>query len=218
MLNEAWDAVVATGKSVKIESDIAHGDAALRLVEESGRAGMVCVGHKGKHDSGPGRRGSTAVQVARSALTTVAVVRHRKLPSPVHQWIIAVLDESRESRLVLRTALDESALRQGPVLLLTSWSTTRKHGKNANALWQRVDRYLDQAYHGEMQICAIPMPDDIVEFLEQCLSIDQLVIAGANNKALTHELTTARAAKVMRNSNTSLMFVQAGAEDSDAPR
>jgi hypothetical protein len=69
-----------------------------------------------------------------------------------------------------------------------------------------------------MQICAIPMPDDIVEFLEQCLSIDQLVIAGANNKALTHELTTARAAKVMRNSNTSLMFVQAGAEGSDAPR
>lgn len=85
-LNEAWEAVVATGLPVKVESDIVEGDAAARLVEASRSARMICIGHKGIGDSKPERRGATAAEVARTADCTVAVIRHRKERSPFHQW------------------------------------------------------------------------------------------------------------------------------------
>ena len=50
VLREPWDAVSGRGKSVKIESDILHGDAAQRLLGASRGNRMVCVGHKGVHD------------------------------------------------------------------------------------------------------------------------------------------------------------------------
>ena len=50
VLREPWDAVSGRGKSVKIESDILHGDAAQRLLGASRDNRMVCVGRKGVHD------------------------------------------------------------------------------------------------------------------------------------------------------------------------
>jgi nucleotide-binding universal stress UspA family protein len=106
VLRQAWDAVLGAGKPVKIDSDILHGDAASGLVNASRSARVVCVGHKGTHDSAPGHRGATASQVAEDASCTTVVVRHRKKPSPYrYEWIIAVLDESPDSHAVLQTAL-----------------------------------------------------------------------------------------------------------------
>ena len=111
VVSEAREAVVASGKPVKIESDIIHGDPALQLVEASRSAGMVCVGHKGTHDSTSGQRGATAAQVAQTASSTVGGNTAQERTSPFHQWILAVLDESPRSHLVLQTALDEATLR-----------------------------------------------------------------------------------------------------------
>ena len=215
VLTDAWEAVVATGKPVKVESDIVHGDAALQLVKASRVARMVCLGHKGTHDSAPGRRGATAIQVAESAFSTVAVIRHRKERSPFHQWIIAVLDETPESHMVLHSALDEATLRRAPVLALTSWSTTgrqKRRTASATGLRKTLDRYLERADGADIQVCALPMPDHIFNVLKQSASIDQLVVVGATNTAVTHELMTHRAAKILRKSNCSTMFVRPGAE------
>lgn len=213
VVTEAWEAVVATGKPVKVESDIVNGDAAVQLVEASRSAGMVCVGHKGIDDSDPERRGNTAAQVAQTAFSTVAVIRHRKERSPFHQWILAVLDEAPGSHLVLQTALDEATLRHAPVLALTSWSTTgRQKHKAAAGLRVALGRYLDGAGDADIRVCALPMPDHILNILKQSASIDQLVVVGATNTAVTRELVTPRAAKILRNSNCSTMFVRPGAE------
>lgn len=209
VLTEAWEAVVATGKPVKLESDTVHGEAAQQLVEASRRARMVCVGHKGTHNSGRGRRGATANQVAQTAFTTVAVIRHRKEPSPFHQWIIAELDESPESRLVLQTALDEATLREAPILALTSWSTTRRHRhKSASGLRGTLDRYLKDSGDAEVKICVIPAPTHMFNFLKQSASIDQLVVVGASNSNVMRELMTTRTAKILRKSNCSMMVVR----------
>jgi nucleotide-binding universal stress UspA family protein len=213
VLTEAWEAVVASGKPVKIETDILHGDAAIQLVEASGTARMVCVGHKGTHDSGQGRRGATATQVAQTATSTAAVIRHRKEPSPFHQWIIAVLDESPESRQVLQTALDEATLRKSPVLALTSSSTPRRRQrKGAASLRETLDRYLDEADDADIKICVLPAPEHMFNFLKQSASIDQLVVVGANNTDMIRELVTPRVARILRKSNCSMMFVRGGAE------
>ena len=212
VLSEAREAVVASGKPVKIESDILHGDPALQLVEASRTARMVCVGHKGTHNSASGQRGATATQVAQTASSTVAVIRHRKEPSPFHQWIIAVLDESPKSRLVLQTALDEATLRESPVLALTSWSTRPRQRKSAASLRETLDRYLDDAGDADIKICVVPAPDHMFNFLKQSASIDQLVVVGAINANVTRELMTPRTAKILRKSNCSMMFVRCGAE------
>ena len=213
VVTEAWEAVVATGKPVKVESDIVNGDAAVQLVEASRSAGMVCVGHKGIDDSDPERRGTTAAQVAQTAFSTVAVIRHRKERSPFHQWILAVLDEAPGSHLVLQTALDEATLRHAPVLALTSWSTTgRQKHKSAAGLRKSLHRYLDGADdNADIQVCAIPMPDHILNVLKQSASIDQLVVVDATNTALTRELMTRHASQILRKSNCSTMFVRRGA-------
>jgi nucleotide-binding universal stress UspA family protein len=69
VLYTAWTEVEATGKPVKIESDIVHGDPGQALVEASRTAQLVCVGSKGTHDSPRGRRGSTAARGSRGGLS-----------------------------------------------------------------------------------------------------------------------------------------------------
>lgn len=213
MLDEAWEAVATSGKPVKVETEIAHGDAARCLVEASRGAAMVCVGHRGVHDSPPGKRGATARRVAISAFSTVAVVRHRKSPSPFHQWIVAMLDESPESVAVWQNAVAEANLRQAPVLALTSWSTTSRHRHERRAgMRKTLDRFIRGVGDTELRVCAIPMPDDILNIVSQSVSIDQLVVVDANNTAIVRELLTAKAAKIMRKTNCSLMFVRLGPE------
>jgi nucleotide-binding universal stress UspA family protein len=218
VLRQAWDAVLGAGKPVKIDSDILHGDAASGLVNASRSARVVCVGHKGTHDSAPGHRGATASQVAEDASCTTVVVRHRKKPSPYrYEWIIAVLDESPDSHAVLQTALKGAMLRKAAVLALTSWSTTVRHHPDpaVDDLRAKLDRYLNDADrdNADVLVRAIPMPDHIFNVLEQSAPIDQLVVIGTSNPDLTRELLSRRAAKILRNSDCSLMIARGDAAD-----
>lgn len=208
-LVEAWEAVTATGKAVKVESEVMHGDPVNRLVNASRNARLLCLGHRGTPGGPMEHRGQTASGVAHAALSTVVLVRHRKEPSPFHQWIVVVLDETPDSDDVLQNAIDEADVRQAPVLALTSWSTTkRRRSKHPSEVRRTLDGYLTRAAHGKAQVCAIPMPDDLLDFLKKCVSIDQLVVVGARNTAVIDVLTSTRAGKIMRKSNVSLMFVR----------
>ena len=75
-----------------------------------------------------------------------------------------------------------------------------------------MDRYLDGAGDADIRVCVVPMPDHIFNILKQSASIDQLVVVGATNAHVTRELVTPRAAKILRKSNCSTMFVRRGAE------
>jgi nucleotide-binding universal stress UspA family protein len=216
VLKQAWDAVLAAGKSVKIESDVLSGDPAKRLVGASRHARMLCLGHRGTHDSARGHRGATARQVAENAPCSSVIVRHRKKPPPYkYEWVIAVLDESLQSHTVLQTAINEALLRTAPILALTSWSTTERRdpGPADHDIRATLDRYLDESDDADVRICAIPMPDHIFTVLEQSASIDQLVVIGTSNPALTEGLFSRHSAKILRESNCSVMIARAGAAD-----
>jgi nucleotide-binding universal stress UspA family protein len=222
VLHKAWTEVEATGKPVKIESDIVHGDPADALVGASRSAHLVCVGWKGTHDSSRGRRGPTAASVARAAASPVAVVRrrHTHKSSSFHKWIIAVLDESPESHPVLQTAIDEALLRHSPVLALTSCSpTTRDNDSTARTggLQATLARYLTDAEEAEadIQVCALPMSDSILSLFEQSHTIDQLVIVGSSRHEVVDELLGSPVRKVLRKSNCSLLFTGNRAEGAD---
>ena len=48
VLHDAWTAAEATGKSVKLETNVLEGDPVAELVELSRTAEMVCVGSRGR--------------------------------------------------------------------------------------------------------------------------------------------------------------------------
>lgn len=213
MLDVVWEAVETSGKPVKLETFIAHGEAARCLVEASHAAAVVCVGHRGAHDSPPGKRGATARTVALSASSTVTVVRHRKDASPFHQWVLVVLDESSTSSQVWRDALAEATVRHAPVLALTSWSTNDSHRHERRVgVRKTLDRFIRGASDSELRVCALPMPNDILHIVSQSASIDQLLVVGADKRDVVRQLLTPKATKIMRRSNCSLMFVRADVE------
>jgi nucleotide-binding universal stress UspA family protein len=209
VLHEAWAGLEATGKSVKIESDVVRGNPAEVLVESSPAAALVCLGWKGVEEK-PERRGLTAAEVARSALCPVAIVhrRHTRRPLEPGRWIVAVLDGAPGAPAILQTAMEEAQLRDAPVLVLTPWSTTtRSSAEDEDGLRARLDRYRDESEpDADVQICAIPMPDHVLNLLNQSAQIDQLVIVGRSDSGLVEQLIGPEAQAILRKTNCSLLI------------
>ena len=214
-IHRAWETVAARDRHVKLESEILQGNPVTELANAARRATLICVGHKGTKNSAPMERGSTATRLARISPTSVAVVRRRhthRRPS-FHRWVVAVVDETAESHAVLQTALDEAALREAPVLALTTWSTTLsrkpRSPEGSGNIGAKIDRYLKEARDNpaDVQVCALPLPADLTSLLEQSASIEQLFVIGSNRHDLVDQMTGAQARKTLRGTNCSLLVV-----------
>ncbi|WP_173010213.1 universal stress protein [Mycolicibacterium sp. P9-64] len=214
-IHRAWAAVAESDKHVKVESEILEGNPAIELANAARRAALICVGHKGVKDSAPLSRGSTASSLARMAPATVAVVRRRHMhrrPS-FHRWIVALLDESSASHAVLRAALDEAALRRAPVLALTTWSTgdsvEPESSTKAGGIRTEIEQYLrdSRTHPADVQVCALRLPDDLLNLLEQSASIEQLFVVSSRRHDFVDQLTGSRARKAMRGTNCSVLVV-----------
>lgn len=107
-LYDAYRAVEATGKPVKIETDVLWGRPLTRLMRESRSAAMVCVGSIGLNHA-CGGEGSVAVKLGGSALSPVAVI-HRPPGASVAPRVTAVVT-GVDNGVVLRQAFEEASLR-----------------------------------------------------------------------------------------------------------
>ena len=129
-------------------------------------------------------------------------------------------DEAAASHAVLQTALDEAALRDAPVLALTTWSTTHVLETGAASdIRSSMDRYLSDSHDdpADLQVCALPLPDDLATMLEQSASVEQLFVIGSNRHDLVDQLTDDRARKALRGTNCSILVVHANPSGADAP-
>ncbi|OSC43214.1 universal stress protein [Mycobacterium decipiens] len=111
-LYEAYRAVDAMGRPVKIETEILRGRPLTKLMHESRSAAMLCVGSVGLNHVRRGR-GSVAATLAGSALCPVAVI----LPDsggPATPQVSEVVTEV-DNGGVLRHAFEEARLRGVPV-------------------------------------------------------------------------------------------------------
>jgi nucleotide-binding universal stress UspA family protein len=214
ILHKAWTAVEATGKPVKLESDIMFVDPGEVLVDSSRHAEIVCVGSKGADDR-PQECGATAAQVAQSAFSPVAIVhrRHTHRPMPAGRWIFAALDESPHSHSVLQTAMEEARLRNAPVLALTPWSTTGRQlrSEDIGSVRAKLERFLDESEYedADVSVHALPTPTGMhntLKLLAQTANIVQLVIVGQHNHDLVEHLVGNGAAKFLKGTNCSLLI------------
>jgi nucleotide-binding universal stress UspA family protein len=111
-LFDAQRAAEATGKTVKIETEIRRGKALTKLMDEARSAAMVCVGSIGLNHACHGG-GSIAATLAASALCPVAVIRRPvgKELTPKVTRVVAEVDNGA----VLRHAFEEARLRRAPL-------------------------------------------------------------------------------------------------------
>ncbi len=111
-LYDAQRAVDATGKPVKIETEILWGKPLNKLMQESRSAAMICVGSMGLNHVRRGQ-GSVAAALAGSARCPVAVI-HRPpdgTATPKVSRVVAEVDNDA----VLRHAFEEARLRGVPL-------------------------------------------------------------------------------------------------------
>ncbi|MDH6246974.1 universal stress protein [Mycobacterium sp. OTB74] len=209
-LSEAWAAVADTQVDVKIESEIASGRPADCLIEESRYATLTCVGHRDGDDRPKVPPGSTAVEVARKAYGSVAIVRraHPNNEFDHRKWIVVAADESEAVTETLKAAQDEAATRDAPILVLESWSHSRNEADASLPEHAALKRYLKDSTNHHVQSVTLPMPEHLTNLLRQSACIDQLFIVPGDRTDLVDELTDDRTRKLLQDSDCSLMVIR----------
>ncbi len=173
-LRAASSAVAATGKAVKVESDVCWAPPDDALIAESRDAEMICVGSVGIGGV-PGRFvGSTAASAATNARCPVVVVRRRPdtdVRGPA--WVVVGIDDRADDDRLIAHAVNEARLRNAPVLAV---------GTAADAVasaWRR-----DNPDTPIYPICTDGgLPRFLAENAEECV---QLAIVGAANGEQMH--------------------------------
>lgn len=207
-LRSVAEALNASGLQVKVETDILQGDPVDVLAEASRSAGLICLGWKGTHDSGPGRRGSTAALVTQAAECSVAVVHRRHAREAVgpHRWVVAILDDRPHPRAILQRAIDEATLRDASILALTPWPAESERSEYIRA---KIESYLgERGRDAGALVCVLPRPSDVTDLLAQSADIDQLVIAQADDPQLIAQLVDPSTAAILRGTECSLLVLR----------
>jgi nucleotide-binding universal stress UspA family protein len=161
-LREAGSAVEASGKPVKIETDIPRGPAGPVLVEASADAEMICVGSVGIGRYARSILGSTATELADKARCPVAVIRTEIEPPPDINWILVRMTDAPGNDVVVKYAVGEAKLRRAPMLVL--------HGRPED-LAEHADGRLERLVqewrqrHPEVRAYPITTKDVIASFL-----------------------------------------------------
>jgi nucleotide-binding universal stress UspA family protein len=162
VIHQAFTAIEATGKPVKIEADIVHCPPITALTEASRSATMLCVGSAGLKHAVKGRIGSTAAALARSAHCPIAIVPASAGPAS-DGWVLAVVDGEPFGRAVMELAVSEAALRRAPLRVLNTGMTAARNGVSA-----QLDRRLAawRHSHPDIDIEATTVSGSVVDYLE----------------------------------------------------
>ncbi|ANE79700.1 hypothetical protein A7U43_10515 [Mycobacterium adipatum] len=214
VLRAAADELSGTGQQVKVEIDVLHGDPVDVLAEASRSAEMVCVGWKGRHDSGSAGRGATAARLAVAAHCSVAIVRRRRIHHAVgpHRWVVAVLGSEARPHGVVNRAVEEALLRGAEILALSPWGAESAETEAIRA--EFIAQLDDRDSAADITLCVLPRPDDIADLLAQSADIDQLVIASADDGDVVDQLRSAGVRDTLRGTNCSVLLVHVDRKDS----
>ena len=178
-LRTASSAVSATGKTVKVETDILWDSPDNALSAESRTAAMVCVGSVGIGWVASRLLGSTAATLAEKAHCPVVVVRGRPEThvTAIPGWVIVDVNDRAGNDLVIAQALKEARLRHAAVLAVGT-STNASGGLTFDELEHRVTQWRQD--HPDVHIYPVSTDAGLAQFLaknpEECV---QLAVVGA---------------------------------------
>lgn len=171
----ARGAVEATGRPVKVDTDIATGQPAAVLIARSRDAELVCVGSVGIGRYERSILGSTATDLVEQAHCPVAVIRpaHSGGPSDIH-WIVAAANGTADDEAVIEGAMREARLRRLPVLLL---ARQPRHGTGGDELDRTVALWRKR--FDDVHIYPVAFHGDVAHFVREHDEPIELVVVGA---------------------------------------
>lgn len=200
-LRYAHAAVDATGRPVKIETELTHGHAAAYLRSQSNTAVMICIGDYGLRHFDAKRIGSTAKALVTSAHCPVAIIRGNDNAKPVAAgWVVAELDETHDSTAVLAAAAEEARMRHGSLRVVSVWQS---HGQI------QLDRRLSfwKTQYPELDIEPVSVHGSPLTYLATHAASIQLVVVGAHRMEATGEVLGPIAAANLRNADWATLVI-----------
>lgn len=197
VVHEAYSAVDAMGKPLKVETEVLHGLPVPALIAASRSTSLLCVGDTGAAQHPDAWLGSTARELARLGHCSVAIVRGggRGVGATGGDWIVALVDESPDGIDVLQMSIHEARHRRAPLRVLTAAPTGESH----------VRRCI--ADYPEAEIDMVALEGSFVDHLAEHASAVQLVMIGAARTADVGELLGGAGALRLRDSDFSLLVV-----------
>lgn len=186
-LNEAAEAVAATGREVEVQRAVSDGPPTTALVTASASAVMLCVGTVGLRHFDDNRSGSTAGALVSVAHCPVAVIRGEV---PAGGWVVAELDGTPDSAAVLQFAVEEARLRHVPLRVVGTWQTEAHDPAAAAVVSAQLDRRLEQWRHRypDLDVVPVAVHGSGLDYLADNAATIGLVVVGARNTRAVGEL------------------------------
>ena len=216
-VRSAAAAVAATGRPVRLETQVVTGAPMPTLLEASAAAAMVCVGAVGLKHFDRNRVGSTTAALVASAHCPVAVVRGSgRSADDSPGWVVVELDETPDSAAVLQFGVEEARLRNAPLRVLGSWQSryTDIHDSHAVADGNRMvraqlDRRLSHWKHlyPDLDVRPVAIHGSALTYLSKHAAEIQLVVVGAPNATAVGELLGPMGLTALHDTDCTILIV-----------
>jgi nucleotide-binding universal stress UspA family protein len=217
-VNDAYAAVEAMGKSVKVEIDILEGRAVPVLIDATKSARLLCIGNAQSGNPSSNGFGSTAAKLVQTAHCPVAVVRgERHADLTDNRSIVALVGGSPDDDAAVEWGCAEATRRNAPLVLLTAARTgfdvpeqdwiILDHDRRMLAA---LDRYATAigSHSPEVNLCTVTASDTFLCYLAEHASTTQLAVVGAHHTSEICQLVGPTGAVALHQSDFSLLVVR----------
>jgi nucleotide-binding universal stress UspA family protein len=215
---EAYNAIDALGKPVKVEMEIVEGRPVPALIYASESTPLLCIGDTGAGRSSPAGFGSTATTLVHAAHCSVAVVRgdhNGKVTDS--RWIVAHVTGSPDDEVVLEFAFEEANRRNAPLVVMTAWRSgfddlqnDRLIDDDERRMHAILHRYLElwTPHYPEVDVRIIAAYGPFLNYLTEHAKSIQLVVVGATQTNEVQQLVGPAADLALQHSDFVLLVVR----------
>jgi nucleotide-binding universal stress UspA family protein len=215
---EAYNAITAVGKPVKVEMEIVEGRPVPELIHTSESTPLLCIGDTGSGQPVHAGFGSTATELINSAHCSVAVVRgdHDEAPAE-NRWVVVHVDGSADDGNVLELAFGEANRRNAPLVVMTAWRSgfddlqndrlIKDHDRRMRAM---LDRHvgLCTPHYPEVHVRTVAAYGTFLNYLTEHAKTIQLVVVGATQISEVQRLIGPTADHALRHSDFALLVAR----------
>jgi nucleotide-binding universal stress UspA family protein len=215
---DAYAAVEATGKSVKVEIDILEGCAIPVLIDATESTRLLCIGNAESGNACSNGFGSTAAKLVQSAHCSVAVVRgERHADLTDNRSIVALVDGTPDDDAAVEWGFEEATRRNAPLVLMTAYRTAfdllqqdwilRDHDRRMRAA---LDHYVAARgpHYPAVHLRTVTALGTFLTYLADHAATTQLAIVGAHHTSEICQLVGPSGADAMHRSDFSLLVAR----------
>lgn len=217
-LDDAYGAIDAMGKPVKVEMQILDGRPVPALIHASNPTTLLCVGGTGSVHPKDDGLGSTAAELVHSAPCSVAVIRGRHSgPVTDGRWIVARVGESPDDSDVLQMAFEEARRRSAPLVVVSAWQSGFNDLQNDQAIDDQdrlardlLDRDLApwMPRYPEVEVRTVVVYGTFLNYLTEHAKTIQFVVVGGTHAREVQQLVGPAGALALRCSDFSFLVVR----------